>query len=170
MVVLANAAIPTQTRPEIAKILGLQLGKDGFFIECQPKIRPTDTSVPGIFMAGACQGLKDIPYSVAQGSAAAAQVASVLSRDSWPIEPLVAHINEDLCSGCGVCESACSYHAISLQRKGDKSLAKIADGLCRGCGICSSACPMDAVKMPNYSDSQIIAQIQAVTEKKAILK
>ena len=170
MVVLANAAIPTQTSPEIAKILGLQLGKDGFFIECQPKIRPTDTSVPGIFMAGACQGLKDIPYSVAQGSAAAAQVASVLSRDSWSIEPLIAQINEDLCSGCGVCESACSYRAISLQRKGDKSVAKVADGLCRGCGICSSACPMDAVKMPNYSDNQIVAQIQAVTEKKAILK
>jgi len=166
MVVLANAAIPTGTAPELAKILDIPLGKDGFFVECQPKIRPTDTSVPGIFMAGACQGLKDIPYSVAQGSAAAAQVASVLSKESWTVEPLVAKVNEDLCSGCRICESACGFHAINFEKIGEKSVAKIAEGLCRGCGICGSACPMDAITMPNYSDGQMVAQIQAVAEKK----
>jgi len=166
MVVLANAAIPTETAPELAKILDIPLGKDGFFVECQPKIRPTDTSVPGIFMAGACQGLKDIPYSVAQGSAAAAQVASVLSKESWTVEPLVAKVNEDLCSGCRMCESACGFHAINFDKIGEKSVAKIAEGLCRGCGICGSACPMDAITMPNYSDDQMVAQIRAVAEKK----
>jgi len=166
MVVLANAAIPTGTAPELAKILDIPLGKDGFFVECQPKIRPTDTSVPGIFMAGACQGLKDIPYSVAQGSAAAAQVASVLSKESWTVEPLVAKVNEDLCSGCRICESACGFHAINFEKVGEKSVAKIAEGLCRGCGICGSACPMDAITMPNYSDGQMVAQIQAVAEKR----
>ena len=166
MVILANAAIPTGTAPELAKILDIPLGKDGFFVECQPKIRPTDTSVPGIFMAGACQGLKDIPYSVAQGSAAAAQVASVLSKESWTVEPLVAKVNEDLCSGCRICESACGFHAINFEKVGEKSVAKIAEGLCHGCGICGSACPMDAITMPNYSDGQMVAQIQAVVEKK----
>jgi heterodisulfide reductase subunit A len=166
MVVLANAAIPSQAAPELAKILNIPLGKDGFFVECQPKIRPTDTEVPGIFLAGACQGLKDIPYSVAQGSAAAAQAACVLSKDSWTVEPLVAKVNEELCSGCRVCESACGYHAINVEKAGDKSVAKVVEGLCRGCGICSSACPMDAVTMPNYSDIQIVAQIQAVMERK----
>ena len=166
MVILANAAIPTGTAPELAKILDIPLGKDGFFVECQPKIRPTDTSVPGIFIAGACQGLKDIPYSVAQGSAAAAQVASVLSKESWTVEPLVAKVDEDLCSGCRICESACGFHAINFEKIGEKSVAKIAEGLCRGCGICGSACPMDAITMPNYSDGQMVAQIQAVAEKK----
>ncbi|MGD0160627.1 MAG: CoB--CoM heterodisulfide reductase iron-sulfur subunit A family protein [Candidatus Bathyarchaeia archaeon] len=165
MVVLANAAIPAPTTAELAKILNIPLDKDGFFKECQPKIRPTDTEVPGIFLAGACQGLKDIPYSVAQGSAAAAQAASVLGKKSWPVEPLVARVNEDLCSGCRVCESACGYHAIKVEKKGEKSVAKVTEGLCRGCGICSSACPMDAVTMPNYSDCQIVAQIQAVMKK-----
>ena len=165
MVVLANAAIPSQAASDLAKILNIPLGKDGFFVECQPKIRPTDTEVPGIFLAGACQGLKDIPYSVAQGSAAAAQAASVLSKDSWTVEPLVANVNEELCSGCRVCESACSYHAINVEKVGDKSVAKVTEGLCRGCGICSSACPMDAVTMPNYSDCQIVAEIQAVMKK-----
>ncbi len=166
MVVLANAAIPTGTAPDLARILNIPLAKDGFFVECQPKIRPTDTSVPGIFLAGACQGLKDIPYSVAQGSAAAAQVASVLSKESWTVEPLVAKVNEDLCSGCKICESACGFHAINIEETGGKSVAKIAEGLCRSCGICGSACPMDAITMPNYSDGQIVAQIQAVVEKK----
>jgi heterodisulfide reductase subunit A len=166
MVVLANAAVPGETGREMARILNIPLGKDGFFMECQPKIRPTDTEVPGIFLAGACQGLKDIPYSVAQGSAAAAQAASVLSKDSWTVEPFVAKVNEEFCSGCGICESACSYRAINVEKVGEKPVAKVVEGLCRGCGICSSACPMDAIMMPNYSDNQIVTQIQAVMERR----
>lgn len=164
MVVLANAAIPSKSAPELAKMLGISLGHEGFFAECQPKIRPTDTDVPGIFMSGACQGLKDIPFSVAQGSAAAAQAAAVLAKDQWTVEPIVAHVNEDLCSGCRVCESVCGYKAINVEKIGDKSLAKVTEGLCRGCGSCSSACPMDAITMPNYTDKQVNAQIQAVLE------
>jgi len=165
MVILANAAIPQATAPELAKIANLTLGKDGFFMECQPKIRPTDTDVPGIFLAGACQGLKDIPYSVAHGSAAAAQAASVLSKEAWLVEPLIARVNEDSCSGCRICESACGFNAIVVETVGDKAVAKVAEGLCRGCGICGSACPMDAITMPNYSDKQIVAQVKAVIEK-----
>ena len=165
MVVLANAAIPKTTAPELARILGISLNKDGFFVECQPKIRPTDTDVPGIFLAGACQGLKDIPYSVAHGSAAAAQAADILSKETWTVEPLVARVTDDLCSGCRICETACPYHAVSVEKVGDKELAKVAEGLCRGCGICSSACPMDAITMPNYSDMQIVTQVKAVMKK-----
>ena len=166
MVVLANAAVPSENASNLAKILKIPLGKDGFFVECQPKIRPTDTEVPGIFLAGACQGLKDIPYSVAQGSAAAAQAGSVLSKDSWVVEPLIARVNEDLCSGCKICESACAYQAIKVVNVGEKSTARVDEGLCRGCGLCSSACPMDAITMPNYTDIQIAAQIQAVAKRK----
>jgi heterodisulfide reductase subunit A len=71
-------------------------------------------------------------------------------------------VNEDLCSGCRVCESVCGYHAINVEKMGDKELAKVAEGLCRGCGICSSACPMDAISMPNYTDTQVVAQVRAV--------
>jgi heterodisulfide reductase subunit A len=165
MVILANAAVPSKSAPELAEILKLSLGKEGFFVECQPKIRPTDTDRPGIFLAGACQGLKDIPYSVAQGSAAAAQAAAVLSKDTWTVEPIVAKVNEELCSGCRICESACGYQAINVEKVGDKQLAKVTAGLCRGCGICSSACPMDAITMPNYTDKQIFAQVKAVLER-----
>ena len=164
MVVLANASIPTSTTKELAKILNIPLGRDGFFAECQPKIRPTDTDVPGVFLAGACQGLKDIPYSVAQGSGAAAQAAAILSQKAWIVEPSVAHVNEDACSGCRVCESACGYRAINVENLNGKDLARVTDGLCRGCGICASACPCDAITMPNYTDRQIAGQIEAVLE------
>jgi heterodisulfide reductase subunit A len=165
MVILANAAIPRKNAEELAKILKIPLSKDGFFAECQPKIRPTDTDTPGIFLAGACQGLKDIPYSVSQGSGAAAQAASILSKETWAVDPLVAHVNDDLCSGCRICESVCGYNAINVEKQGDRALAKVSEGLCRGCGICSSACPMDAITMPEYTDTQVVAQIKAVMEK-----
>jgi len=165
MVILANAAIPSKSAPELAKILKLSLGKEGFFTECQPKIRPTDTDRPGIFLSGACQGLKDIPYSVAQGSAAAAEAATVLSKEAWLVEPIVARVNEDLCGGCRICESACSYEAIKVEDADGKQIAKVDAGLCRGCGICSSACPVDAITMPHYTDQQIFAQVKAVLER-----
>jgi len=165
MVILANAAIPSKSAPELAKILKLFLGKEGFFTECQPKIRPTDTDRPGIFLSGACQGLKDIPYSVAQGSAAAAEAATVLSKEAWLVEPIVARVNEDLCGGCRICESACSYEAIKVEDADGKQIAKVDAGLCRGCGICSSACPVDAITMPHYTDQQIFAQVKAVLER-----
>ncbi len=165
MVVLANAAIPAKTTPELAKILNITLSNDGFFAECQPKIRPTDTDMPGIFLAGACHGLKDIPYSISQGSAAAAQAATVLSKDAWIVEPMVAQIDEELCSGCRICESTCGYDAINVEKTGEKELAKVTEGLCRGCGTCSSACPVEAITMPHYTDTQISCQIKAVLEK-----
>ncbi|MEM2119079.1 MAG: CoB--CoM heterodisulfide reductase iron-sulfur subunit A family protein [Candidatus Bathyarchaeia archaeon] len=164
MVVLANAAIPRASTAELAKMLNIPLSKDGFFMECQPKIRPTDTDMPGIFLAGACQGLKDIPYSVAQGSAAAAQAAAVLGKQSWLVEPIVANVNEDSCSGCKICESVCAYHAINIEKIGDRQIAKVTEGLCRGCGLCASACPTDSIRMPHYTDTQITAQIKAVLE------
>ncbi|MEM4704161.1 MAG: CoB--CoM heterodisulfide reductase iron-sulfur subunit A family protein [Candidatus Bathyarchaeia archaeon] len=164
LVVLANAAIPRASTAELAKMLNIPLSKDGFFMECQPKIRPTDTDMPGIFLAGACQGLKDIPYSVAQGSAAAAQAAAVLGKQSWLVEPIVANVNEDSCSGCKICESVCAYHAINIEKIGDRQIAKVAEGLCRGCGLCASACPTDSIRMPHYTDTQITAQIKAVLE------
>ncbi|MDQ1279732.1 MAG: CoB--CoM heterodisulfide reductase iron-sulfur subunit [Thermoproteota archaeon] len=166
MVVLANAAVPTSKTAELAKMLNIPLSKGGFFAECQPKIRPMDTDVPGVFVAGACHGLIDIPYSVSQGSGAAAEAAAVLSKSSWTIEPIIAKVNEDLCSGCKVCTSVCGYNAINIEKIDDKEAARVTVGLCRGCGICGAACPTGAITMPNYTDKQMIAQVRAALGEK----
>ena len=165
MVVLANAAVAVQNATELAEILNISIDANGFFVECQPKIRPTETDTPGIFLAGACQGLKDIPYSVSQGSGAAALAATVLSKPTWIIAPLVAKVNEDICSGCGVCESVCGYDAVRIEKINGKELAKVTEGLCRECGICSAACPAGAITMPLYTKEQVIAQLRTVLEK-----
>ncbi|MCK4477124.1 CoB--CoM heterodisulfide reductase iron-sulfur subunit A family protein [Candidatus Bathyarchaeota archaeon] len=165
MVVLANAAVPIYNATELAEILKIQIGANGFFVECQPKIRPTETDTPGIFLAGACQGLKDIPYSVSQGSSAAAQAATILSKPTWIVEPLVARVNEDICSGCGVCESVCGYDAVRIEKIGEKELAKVTEGLCRGCGICSATCPSGAITMPLYTKAQVVAQVKTALEE-----
>jgi len=165
MVILANASIPAASSKKLAKMLHIPLGKDGYFVECQPKIRPMDTDVPGVFLAGSCQGLKDIPYSVTQASGAAAQAAALLSQKTWAVEPIVARVNEDNCSGCKICESVCGYRAINVENINGKGLAKVTEGLCRGCGVCASACPSDAITMPNYTDEQIMAQIKAIMQE-----
>lgn len=109
--------------------------------------------------------MRDIPYCVAHGSGAAAQAAAILSESKWIVEPLVARVNEDLCSGCGVCESVCSYDAVRIEEIAGKKLAKVTEGLCRGCGICGAACPVGAIKMPHYTKDQVVAQVKAVLEE-----
>jgi heterodisulfide reductase subunit A len=165
MVVLANAAVPIQKATELAEITKIPIGTDGFFVECQPKIRPNETDTPGIFLAGACQGLKDIPYCVAHGSGAAARAATILNKSKWLVEPLVANVNEDLCSGCGVCESVCGYDALRIEQNDTKKVANVTEGLCRGCGMCAAACPVGAITMPHYTSEQVVAQAKAVLEK-----
>jgi heterodisulfide reductase subunit A len=165
MVVLANAAIPVQDAADLAKLLNIPIETDGFFVECQPKIRPSDTDIPGIFLAGACLGLKDIPYSVAQGSGAAAQASTILSRSTWIIEPFIAKVDEGICSGCKICKSVCDYNAVQIEKTHEKELAKVTAGLCRGCGTCSAACPTGAITMPLYTDAQVIAQVRAALEE-----
>ncbi|RLI21189.1 disulfide reductase, partial [Candidatus Bathyarchaeota archaeon] len=93
LVILATAAVPAEGTEDLARILNLSRGSDGFFLESHPKLKPIDTPVDGIFLAGACQGPKDIPYSVSQGSGAAARAATILSKDEWLIEPIVAVVD-----------------------------------------------------------------------------
>jgi heterodisulfide reductase subunit A len=82
LVVLANAVVPRTDMADVAGLLGLERSPDGFFQEAHPKLRPVDTSVDGVFLAGCCQGPKDIPDTVAHGKAAAASALGVLVRHS----------------------------------------------------------------------------------------
>ncbi len=165
MVVLATAAIPKKGTEETARILNLTRGADGFFMESHPKLKPIDAPTDGIFLAGACQGLKDIPYSVSQGSGAASRAATVLSKPKWKIEPIIAVVDPSKCrnvnSKCGICAERCPYGAIKAE---EKQPAQVITAMCHGCGTCVAECPADAIMQMHFTDAQIFAQIRAALE------
>ena len=158
MVVLASTAVPRPDAIELARKLNIPLGPNGFFMEAHPKLRPVDTAMDGIFLAGACQGLKDIPYSVSQGSAAAARAATILFKDEVESEAITAVVDPGKCIGCGLCAELCPYGAPVIEGR----KARIVEVLCKGCGTCAASCPRNAITMRHFTDEQIMAQIDAL--------
>jgi heterodisulfide reductase subunit A len=166
LVVLCTAAIPSKGTEELSRILSVTRGADGFFMESHPKLKPLDTAVDGIFLAGACQGPKDIPYSVSQGSGAASRAATILSQPTWKIEPIIAVVDPEKCRNtkakCGICVKACPYGA-PVAPEGKP--ADINPAMCHGCGTCVAECPADAITQMHFTDAQIFAQIRAALEE-----
>ncbi|MFW6110956.1 MAG: hydrogenase iron-sulfur subunit [Thermoproteota archaeon] len=166
MVVLATAAEPSEGTEELARILHLTRGSDGFFMESHPKLKPMDAPSDGIFFAGACQAPKDIPYSVSQGCGAAGRAATVLSKKSWEIEPIIAVVDEGLCRNtersCGVCAKKCPYGAIKAE---EGETAQVVTAMCHGCGTCVAECPSDAITQMHFTDAQIFTQIRTALQE-----
>jgi heterodisulfide reductase subunit A len=165
LVVLSTAAIPSKKSDEMGRILNISRGADGFFMESHPKLKPLDTPADGIFLAGACQGPKDIPYSVSQGSGAAARAATILSKPTWKIEPIIAQVDPAKCRNvkakCGICVQKCPYGAVVAP---EGQPAEVRTAMCHGCGTCVAECPQDAISQMHFTDAQIFAQIRAALE------
>jgi len=161
LVVLAMGIVPSPDSKTLAEILRIPVDKYGFFQEVHPKLRPVESFTSGIFVCGAAQGPKDISETVAQASAAAAKAIALLSKDKIYHEPIVAKVDETLCSGCGVCQTICPYGAIEIVNK----VAKVNDILCEGCGSCASACPSSAIQLRNFRDDQIISMIETILSR-----
>ncbi len=160
MVVLVPALTARTDVKDLAKKLRISQSDDGFFLEAHPKLKPMDTASGGIFLSGCCQGPKDIQDTVSQASGAASRAANILSKDKLESEPLVACVDEDLCSGCGTCISVCAYSAIELEEDKDgKKQAKVNEALCMGCGACAAACPSGSMQQKGYKDIQMIPMI-----------
>jgi len=132
----------------------------GWYIERHPKLDPIATMTDGVFIAGACQGPKDIPDSVAQGAAAAARIDGMISKGTVFIEPVVASINEEQCSGCRICNNLCPFNAIDFLE--DKKVSEINAALCKGCGTCVAACPAGAITGAHFSNDQVFAEIEGL--------
>lgn len=159
LVVLAQAIVPSPGTEELARKLRVACGGEGFFKEAHPKLRPVEALTAGIFLAGAAQGPKDIPEAVAQASAAAAKVVALLSAEKLAHAPEVAEVQEELCSGCGICAPQCPYGAITVDE-----VAHVNEVLCEGCGTCAAACPSGAMTFRNMEDEQVLRMVQAALE------
>ena len=160
LVVLANAVIPNPDAKELAKILNIPTDDFGFYQEAHPKLQPVETATTGIFLAGACQFAKDIPDSVASGSAAAAKVCSIFSQDVLSLSPQKAYVNKEACSGCLNCMDVCPYGAISKEEYEGKVVASVNTAICQGCGNCAATCRTGAIIVGGFTDDQIYSQIE----------
>ena len=169
LVVLANGLVPAEDNVRISELFHAPRSVDGFFLEAHPKLRPIESSTSGVFLAGACQSPKDIPDTVTQASGAAVKIADLLSSGEIELEPLKAQVDENLCSGCRVCESVCPYSAIEMRTKKSKHKeavkAEILEIMCQGCGACSSACPTGAIAVRHFTDDQVLAQVEAFCKR-----
>jgi len=162
LVVLSTGLIPADGSMRIGKVLGLTTTPDGFFAEAHPKLRPVETALDGVYLAGCAQGPKDIPDSVAQAKAAASSAAAPMFAKKVTIEPLTASVDEDLCVGCGLCIELCPYGApelVTAEKGGTK--ARIIEALCHGCGTCAASCPQKAITCKQFTDEQIFSEILA---------
>jgi heterodisulfide reductase subunit A len=112
----------------------------------------------GIFLAGCCQGPKDIPDTVAQASAAAAEALAIISRGRVEVEAATAVIDERICSGCQACKEVCPYSAIEYDK--EKGVCRVNKALCKACGACVAACFSDAVSLEHFTNEQIVAQME----------
>ncbi len=157
MVVLAMSIVPHPTTAALSRTLKISCGSEGFLKEAHPKLRPVESLIAGIYVAGAGQGPKDIPESVAQGSGAAAKAITLLTQEKLSHSPETVSIDEEICGGCGVCVGMCPYSALSLNGAG---VAECNEVLCEGCGTCVSACPTGAAQLKNLTDVQVREMIE----------
>jgi heterodisulfide reductase subunit A len=160
MVILATALEPREDAAEVAKLFGISRSADGFFLERHPKLDPVATMTDGVFIAGCCQGPKDIPDTVAQASAAAARVLALIAKGRVELEAATAVVDEEKCSGCRICTLLCPYSAISFIE--DEKVSRINEALCKGCGTCAAACPSGAITHKQFTTEEIAAEIEGV--------
>jgi heterodisulfide reductase subunit A len=160
MVVLSVGLSPQDDAQDVRRLFNMGCGGDGFFLERHPKLAPVNTFTDGIFLAGCCQGPKDIPDSVAQAGAAAAEALVLIDRGYIEQEPNTAFILDAECSGCKSCIPLCPYTAISYIE--DNKRAYINEALCKGCGTCVGACPSGSIVQNLFEDEEVFSEIEGV--------
>ena len=161
-VILSVGVTPSKGTIEIAEMLKLPRGQDGFLQEAHAKFKPLDTAIEGVFIAGTAQGPKDIPDSVAQASGAVARAIRLMNKGEYELSPVKAVINADLCDGCGKCVDACPADAISMMG----GSASVSPPACKGCGACISSCHTGAIDLKVFSNSKIMEEIESALEDK----
>lgn len=160
MVVLCTAMEARKDTPEVARIFGISQGMDGFFLEEHPKLGPVSTATDGIFLAGSCQGPKDIPDAVAHASGGAAQAIALAAKGRVSISPTTSWIDPDICVGCKTCVGLCAYSAIEFDER--RNIAVINEAMCKGCGSCAGYCPSGAARIKHFTETQVMREIDGL--------
>lgn len=164
LLVLAPAVIPHDDVENIAKMLKVPLTSEKFFLEAHMKLRPVDFSVDGVFLAGLAHFPKSIDETIAQAEATAARAAIIISKKEYTPEAVVANVDEDVCSGCGICVSICSYDAPEIIDVKGMTVSRVNTALCKGCGACGMACPSGAIQQYGFKAKQLMEMVNAALD------
>jgi len=158
LVVLVTGMVP-RDNTALTELLKLPVGADGFYNEIHPKLRPVETVIDGVLIAGCCQSPRTVGESVAAGLAASAQSAALLKKGFAELEPLVARTDPDRCAGSAACVAACPYDAITMIEWDGRRVSSVDPAMCKGCGGCVPVCPSGAIDLLGYTDEQMTAAI-----------
>lgn len=164
LVVLAVGVHGSKDSAKLAEKLRISYDRDGFFLESHVKLRPVETNTAGVFLAGVCQGVKDIPASVAQGAAAASKVLGLFAHETLESDPQIASVEIRRCVACGKCIRCCPYGAIKEAEIRGEIKAQVLETVCQGCGLCSSTCPQGAIQLAHSTDNQILAEVNTLCQ------
>jgi heterodisulfide reductase subunit A len=166
LVVLAMATVPSPGAKDLARLLNINTDPYGFIQEAHPKLAPVETLTAGIYLAGTSQAPKDIPHAIYQAGGAASKILSLFSRKELVHEPLVAHVDTEVCAGCGYCRDNCAFQAVEVDPIRKKAVVN--EALCEGCGACATACPSGAIQVKNLDSRQVFDMISVVTQDYAL--
>lgn len=166
LLVLAVGMTPRDNQ-SLIRLLKLPTGADRFLQEVHPKLRPVETAVNGILLAGTAQSPMTIDETLASASAAAAKAAVLLAHDEVELEPFKARVDSEKCIGCGLCFAECAYEGALLRENGDRegqpiTRAKVNPGLCVGCGACVPVCPTRAIDLQGWTLDQFEAMVDGL--------
>lgn len=161
LLVLVTGMMPRADQ-SIGTLLKLPKGRDRFFNEIHMKLRPVETVIDGVTIAGTCQGPKNISESVNSALSAATKSFSYISKGTLETEPIIAKIDQDACSWCNKCINACPFDAIEQIEMGGRTVASVNPMVCKGCGMCTPVCPVDAINLIGYTSEEIMSMIDAL--------
>ena len=160
LLVLSTAIHPNPDNAKLGQLLKVPLNKEGFFLEAHMKLRPVEFSTEGIFLCGLAHGPKTVTESICQAQAAVSKATTILSKDEIMGEPMIAQVNEDMCSGCGTCAALCPFTAIEIVN----AKAKVNAVLCKGCGTCAATCRNSAIRQRIFKPEAMQQMIDAACE------
>jgi ferredoxin len=162
---LVTGMVARKDSSRIAEHFKIPIGNDKFFNEIHPKLKPVETVIKGVYIGGACQGPKNISESVQSSLSAAAKINALLKSGIVSVDPVIARVNNDVCTWCGKCAEVCDYTAIREVEAGEKHIALVNSAICTGCGICAPVCPVNAIEIAQYTDSEIESMIDGFMAK-----
>ena len=161
--------VPRRGTQQLASIFKVSIDADGFFSEAHIKLRPVDSTSDGIFIAGMALYPKLLDETIIQAQAAAARASRLLSQETITAGGRVAVVDPSMCTGCLTCLRICPFNVPAIQADlkgigGILGAAYVEAAVCQGCGICAAECPAGAIQLMHYTDEQMRAKVEALTE------